>query len=181
MFFCRNENKKLELLYEKYKFLLLKISNDILKDIHLSEDIVQQTFIKVIENIDKFDDIESSKTRNFIAIICRNLAFNTYKKMKKEDYSFNDEILHTDNESSQELIEEIVISDIAVNIVKEEIMKLPVIYRDILVLEKVYGYNCKQIAKILDSTIDTVYKRRERAKNKLIEMLEKRGVINNGK
>lgn len=47
------ERCKLEEIYIKYKKLMYYISNDILKDTHESEDVVQNSIIKVVKYIEK--------------------------------------------------------------------------------------------------------------------------------
>lgn len=180
MSFFEKEKSKVESLYEKYKFLLLKISKDILKDTNLAEDIVHQTFVKVIENMDKIDNIDSSKTRNFLAIICRNLSLNMYKNIKQKEFLYDDEIGIEEKHTNMP-IEEIIISNSTVDLIIEEILKLPIIYRDVLLLEKIYGYDRIKIANILEVSIENINKRSQRARYKLSEVLKEKGVIESEK
>lgn len=68
-----------ERLYRDHKSLMFQIAFRILNDASLAEDAVHQSFIKVIQNIHKIDETDVVKTRNFLAIICRNMALNILK------------------------------------------------------------------------------------------------------
>lgn len=173
--FFRKEKTKIEVLYEKYKFLLFKIAKDILKSPELAEDIVHQTFVKVIENKLVIEEVDSAKTRNLLAIICRNLSINVYNKMKQKEYIV-DEIPQEEIKEFQS-VEDIVISNYNVEIIMNSIMELPDIYRDVLLFEKVYGYTKNDISHIFEISIETVNKRSQRAKEKLTETLNEKGVI----
>ena len=52
-----NDSHIIRKLYEKYSKFMFKIALDILKDNYSAEDAVQQSLIRIIENIDKIDEI----------------------------------------------------------------------------------------------------------------------------
>ena len=60
------DRSRAELLFIKYNKLAYYSAFSILKDHGLAEDIVQKTFIRLIKNIHKVDDIDSAKTKAFI-------------------------------------------------------------------------------------------------------------------
>jgi RNA polymerase sigma-70 factor, ECF subfamily len=74
---------KLEQAYYLYRKQLIALAYDILKDRHEAEDIVQNAFIRFSDYIDENIDIECHKTRGFIVIIVRGLAFNLYNQRKR--------------------------------------------------------------------------------------------------
>jgi len=53
------------------------------------------------------------------------------------------------------------------------VLKLPVIYKDVLTLKYVQEFSNEEIAKMLDISEATVRKRLERAKRRLEEILER--------
>lgn len=171
----KKKKTKIELLYDKYKFLLFKISKDILKRSELAKDIVHQVFVKIIENNLILGEIGSPKTRNLLAMMCRNLSINMHNKMKNKECMF-DEI---PNEKIQEnkLVEEIAISNYNIDIIINSINDLPSIYRDVLLLEKVHGYTKEEISQIFEISIETVYKRSQRARKKLAQILKEKEII----
>jgi hypothetical protein len=55
------------------------IANQILKDDYLSEDAVEQTFVKIIENLDNISDVDCHKTKSYIVIMVRNCSIVSVK------------------------------------------------------------------------------------------------------
>lgn len=60
------DKSKFVQLYETYKNLMFYVSNRILNDEYLAEDAVHQTFIKIIENLDKIKEVRCHKTKSYI-------------------------------------------------------------------------------------------------------------------
>lgn len=87
-----NDSHIIRKLYEKYSKFMFKIALDILKDNYSAEDAVQQSLIRIIENIDKIDESNEKRTRNFIGIIVRNISINIYNKNKSNNENINDDI-----------------------------------------------------------------------------------------
>ena len=54
----------------------------ILKDVSLTEDIMQDTYLKMLENIDKYKPKKSFKA--WLGTMAKNLAINQYHKQKRE-------------------------------------------------------------------------------------------------
>ncbi len=172
MFDSKSSNcKKVELLYNKYKFFMYNQAYSILNDNYLAEDAVHQSFIKIIRNISKIEEIDSVKTKNFLAVICRNVAIDLYNEKKKKFVSIeNIEILE---DRRLEFPNEIIISNENVRRIKKAINSLPIIYKDVLILERLYGYTEKEVAKLLDISVEAAYKRSIRARKILLKILER--------
>jgi len=164
----QEDKNKFELLYEKYRKLMFYIDNQILNDEYLAEDAVHQTFIEILKNLDKIDDVFCHKTKNFIVIMVRNTAINMYNRRKRNSVVPFDEaqccIGHEALEAA-EGIERLV----------QLIINLPVIYKDVLTLKYVHGFSNPEIASLLGISEATVRKRLERARRKLNEAIEKEG------
>ena len=61
------ENKrKFVVLYEKYRYLLMKVAYDVLGDNYLAEDAVHEAFIKVTKNMEKIGDVNSQETKRYL-------------------------------------------------------------------------------------------------------------------
>ena len=130
---------------------------------HLAEEIVQEVFVKIIENIDSIGEIDSKRTKNFLCVICRNLAINLYNKNNKEKFLNIEELIYNEAESINDFYDLVVDNDNVITI-KQAIAELPEIYRDILVLEKIYGYNVKEISRLINISETVVRKRSQRAR-----------------
>lgn len=166
IFDTEDDKNKFELLYVTYKKLMFYVANHILKDEHLAEDAVYHAFIKIIENFDKVGDVYCYKTKSYIVTIVKNYAINLYNKRKNHvtipleeiEYSIADEAVSKIGEMD--------------NLTKA-VMKLPIIYKDVLILKYVQEFSNAEIAQTLDISEVTVRKRLERAKTKIQEILWK--------
>ncbi|MVB10008.1 hypothetical protein CAFE_06790 [Caprobacter fermentans] len=72
------DKNKFTLLYEKYRKLLFYVANQILKDDYLSEDAVHQTFLKIIDNLEKISEVDCHKTKSYLHHILLSSATNIY-------------------------------------------------------------------------------------------------------
>lgn len=170
-----SDKDKFEKLYTKYKGLMISCAYDILKDYHLTEDIVQEAFIKIAKNINNIDDIYSSRTRTYIVTITENTAINMYKhKHRAKTVSIQDITLSTSDISliiEAKLEEENPKNEVrllvkALGCLSE---KYSLILRDKFMLNMSY----KDIAKQYGITQATARKRIERGKRLLYDIMAK--------
>jgi RNA polymerase sigma-70 factor (ECF subfamily) len=162
------DRDKFIMIYSKYKSLLFYVANNILADPSLSEDAVHQAFIKIIENLDKIENINCHKTKSYIVTIVRHCAINIYNYRKRYLEVPYDEFHDTiaDNIEFQEDMGNLAYA----------VAKLPVIYKTVLTLKFVHNYSNQEIANELEITEATVRKRIERAKLKVQEILDMESV-----
>jgi RNA polymerase sigma-70 factor (ECF subfamily) len=158
-----------EAIYRKYSKFMFKVAYSILHNNYDAEDAVQQTILRIIDNLNKIGDLEDKRTRNFIGVICQNISINMYNKSKKvvmlED---NDNIVEEECDISL-----IVINKETCEMVENFIYSLDSIYRDVLLLKTQNNYSIKEIAEILDIKPKTVQKRLERGRFKIKEYIAK--------
>lgn len=77
------ENRdKFEMLYCKYKGLMLYVANKLLSCREDAEDAVHQAFLSVIENLHKIGEIDCPQTRSFLVIIVERKAINLLRKRR---------------------------------------------------------------------------------------------------
>lgn len=185
--FRRNDedstSRKIERLYDKYKALMFREANIILNDACLAEDAVHQSFIKIMNNLDKIDENAERRTRNFLVIICRHAALDLYKKrlyLNRNPDNSNFEFEDEEEEIQIDYAEpsQIIIDKETVARVSKEIDKLPPIYKDVLLLEKLHNNTKEEIAELLGIKYETVRKRSLRARKMLAEALEREEDLN---
>lgn len=173
---------KIERLYEKYNSIMYAEAYRILKDTPSAEDAVHQSFMKVMNNLNKVDEDDEIRTRSFLSIICRNVSFDIYNKRTKE-CEYIDEMQNEDSDTVLQVESGMpspcdeLISKETYELVLKEIEKLPQIYKDVIILERMHGYSKKEIANLLNISYDTVKKRCARAYKKLAEVLQKEELI----
>ncbi len=160
------EKNRFEELYVKYKNKMYSIAYKILNNKEDAEDSVHQAFLSMADNFQKILKIPCQDLSSYIVIIIRNTSINIYNKNKKTA------------EHSAELSEDQKAIDINFfeNIDYEHLVSvishLPDNYKDILFLHYINGFSCKEISKMLDISVDNVWKRIERAKKSLKKALE---------
>ena len=167
-------------LYGKYSKLAYTTAYGILKDRADAEDVVQQSFIKVLENIERFDEKICHNPEGLIVIFSRNTAIDLYRKRQRSfgvtDYL--DEIAEVDLGKVTDCAD-IIIQRETLNEVKDIIKGLSKIYRDVFIMKRVYGYSNDEIAEYLKISNATVRQRLSRARKMIDKEVEKRN--KNGK
>lgn len=160
------DKSKFEEIYIRYKKLMFYVANQILEDESLSEDAVHNSFLKIIDNLSKIDDVKSIKTKGFVVIIAKRTSINIYNRRKREEISdINDENYKFNSlDLSIENLGEYI------NLV-EALKKLPQIDLQIMLLKYSHGFSNKEISKILNITEVNLYKRNKRALEKLKKLL----------
>lgn len=153
-------------LYEEYRKLMLYIANEVLNDNQLSEDAVQEAFIRIAKNFHKINEINCPKTRSFVVIITRNVAINMIKKENKnkdlyEKLTVNSEFTTND-----------IFENISLTHLSDCMLQLPEVYRDVLYIHYLYGYSYDETAHLLSISVENARKRAQRAKIILKELLE---------
>lgn len=161
-----------EELYYTYKQGMYAVAYGILHNKEDAEDAVQKAFISIANNFEKIKSLSGQELKPCIVIIVRNHSINIYNANKRRaertvEYDDSDSPVDVNFLEKYEYEELIAV-----------ISELPVIYRDIIFMHYVRGFTPKEIAKMLDIKVDTVWKRIERAKKQLKEALEKRGDFN---
>ncbi len=160
------DQSKFEKIYLEYKGLMYYVAYKILNNAQDAEDAVHNAFIKIAENINNIDEAVCPKTQNYVVTIVENKAIDTYRsKKRKEAVEYIDEItgITVENQSLQGLA--------------YCMSKLPLRYRQIILLKYYHGYNSREISKQLDLTEANVIKIDQRAKKKLLQICKEEGVL----
>lgn len=153
--------------YTKYKQKMYNIAYNILHNVEDSEDAVHQAFIAIADNFEKIKSFSCQEKERYIVIIVRNTSINIYRKNKKDSEHLSE------LDDNQPAVNVDFFENIDYHSLLQTISELPLIYKDVLFLHYVSQYTTKEISKMLDISINAVWKRIERAKKLLKENLEK--------
>lgn len=156
-------------LYLKYRDGMQKIAYSILHNNEDAEDAVHTAFLSIANNFEKISSLSSQKIKSYFVITIRNTSFNLYNKNKK----YKDKVIDIDNDNLYIPINIDFFENYDYERLVKSISELKPIYRDVLYLYYINDHSAKEIAKILDISVSAVWKRIERAKNSLKEILEK--------
>ncbi len=155
-----------ERLYYTYRSDMYNAALEILRQQSAAEDAVHEAFVRIMKNLHKIDEGDVLKTRRFLVIICRNVAINMYNKRKAEAFPFDDSFDLFEDGSLQRA------EDFSYNEVKSCVERMPQIYKDAVILNRIYGYSVSEIAAVCGISEDAVKKRITRGKAMLKKMLE---------
>lgn len=135
-----------------------------------AEDQLQESFIKIFNNLDRFD-----RTANFYTWANR-ITVNTcinHQNRKGIDYTMDYEHSIAMQQADEEYSEDDI--QLTVEQVNREILNLPNGYREVLSLYLLEGYDHQEIAEILGISVSTSKTQYARAKKKLKQQLSSNG------
>lgn len=165
-------------LYNKYRYLMWYIANDILKDAQLAEDAVQEAFLSLTKHMNKVQDIQSNRTKKFILTIVKNKSIDIIRKTgetKYEDWEENEQMI---SKKSSDLLDDYITKDNYSYLLKC-IANLNEIYKIVFEYKYLHQLTDGEIAELLGVSKKVVNVRIYRARKQLQEMLEKE-IISHG-
>ncbi|WP_026997817.1 RNA polymerase sigma factor [Flectobacillus major] len=129
-----------------------------------AEEILNDGFMKVFQNIHRYENIQSFKA--WFRTILVNTSINYYHKREKNLYSL--EVEHV----SMPVYDENVIDKMAAEDILALVQKLPTSYRTVFMMHVVDGYNHREIAEMLGINEGTSRSNFMKARLKLQEMIK---------
>ena len=137
-----------------------------------AEDVVQDTMIKVWNNRDRWQEIDSIEA--YCLTICRNLSLDALRRKDNQHQSIDEEDIQTSPLSTQNLQEDIIQKDHLQN-VRRLVDALPEKQRSCMQLRDFEGKTYKEIAAILDISEEQVkvniFRARQTIKQKYQEII----------
>lgn len=158
-----NMDENLTVLMNEYGDSVLRISYLYLQDYQLAEDVAQETFIRVYQHYEEFRSQSSVKTWILkIAInLCKNQMRTHWWKNRGDR-----EVPEEDTEGGYDgLVDR--------QMVLSEIGKLPVKYKEVILLYYYQQLTISEISSLLNEKESTIKSRLARARKKLEPRLEK--------
>lgn len=165
------DESKLSKIYYEYNKLMMYTALNILKNSDLAQEAVNDAFERIIKNMHKIknEEIYSHKTKSFLVKIVMNTSIDKLKEEKKHRCINFEDINEVSVLSLHNNIDDLM----NVQSVYEAIYQLPERYREILELKLYRHFTDKEIAKFLNISHNAVRKRLQRAREFLIEILQK--------
>lgn len=131
-----------EEIYYKYYKSIYRYLVAITKDVHLAEEITQETFFKAMKNIDKYDS--KRKMFTWLCEIAKNTYFSEYQKNKRYKTLYQ-----IKEETEEDIINKIIDNEDNIDLLKI-IHSLEEPYKEVFTL-RVYGeLSFKQIGEIFN-------------------------------
>lgn len=146
-----------EEIYQRHYQELLKYCLGACRDRELSEDLVQETFLKALQNADTFEDLGPSQRRAWLFRTMKNLIYDRYRRAVLE------------SQYLQTLDEDAGVLDPGIQKVENEMVlqKLSPEDRALFTLRYIEGCNASEIAEMLGIPSGTVRARLSRCRKYL--------------
>lgn len=138
-------------------------------DPHLAQDIIQDTLLKAVLNIKKFEP----KARFSTWLI--RIATNVFRDYLRKNKPL--ELIEDTLEDKTQNVEDIASANIEYKEIMGIIQKLSPEKRYAFILKHYHGYKYEEIAQILDCPIGTVRSRIHNAVKYIIEEFERKGIV----
>lgn len=164
-------------IYKKHRTELYYKAYNILHNSDDAEDMVQETFLSLIRNVDKVINEKPYKVWFYMETIVKNRSLNLLKRRKIQETPGLDETWMQEEimeKGPDILMEEFEVHEALTGLLKR--LKHP--YKEVLILQYYYQMKPKEIAVELETTADNVRHISKRAKAKLQSILEENGLWN---
>jgi len=169
---CKKGSKKACYeLYKLYSKAMLNVAFRIVGNIAEAEDVLQEAFLDAFGKVKEFR--QDTTFGLWLKQIVVNRSINLLRKRKLEIIELEGDALENIADEGAEDDEEV---QYKAALVKDAIKELPEGYRLVISLYLLEGYDHEEIGQILNISENTSRTQFLRAKRKLIEILNKKGI-----
>ncbi len=172
--FQQGDVQAFDILVRRYKDQLLNFVYRFVGNRSDSEDIVQETFLRVYKNKHYYKEI--AKFSTWVYTIAGNLAKTELRRRKRHKIfsvsNFVNEERDYDIPDKSHSPERKVDGTIKEDIIQKAIEKLPPKFKEVIILRDVQGFAYEEISQILNIPLGTVKSRVNRGRLKLQEDLK---------
>lgn len=147
-----------ETLYHDYRKLVKGVALGIVSNDVLAEDVTQETMLRVARFIKKFKGLEPPQRAALIVVIARNCAYSLQQEESRQHHYSSDKVRRQADLQPCESLR------IAVDSLENDL-------REPLILRYYYGFTTTEAANLLNISPAAAYKRIQRAKGALRQML----------
>jgi RNA polymerase sigma-70 factor (ECF subfamily) len=155
--FIDGEVQALDMLINRHKTRIYTSIVMLVKDKYLAEDIFQDLFIKVIENLRSKNYKEENKFLQWTLRIAHNLCVDHFRKLKKEPVvkTSDDRDIFDIIDLKETNAEQRIIKNQNHNTVMQLVDQLPEEQREIIILRHFADLKFKEIADMLNCSVNT--------------------------
>ncbi len=150
-------------LYNNYKGALYNAISQIISNKEIAGDVLQETFINVWKNIDKYDS-SKGKLFTWLLRLARNMAINTTRSKIYKSQMKNDDVNNYVNYLEEKQPQQLDINKIGL---RQQVHRLKDDLKNVLELSYYHGFTQEEIASSLNLPLGTV---KTRLRNAVIEL-----------
>lgn len=167
------QKNELAEFYEQYKNHFFNIAYSKLHNVEESEDAVQETFLRVVDNPGKFFEMPKSEKIRFVEGIVRHVSIDKFNKNIKKDEIYIEDV-GNDAISSDISPEEKYITDFSVDELVRFTLTLPEKQRQVLFMYVHEKLSYSEISGLLDISEDLARKRVSNARKAIKNFAERK-------
>jgi len=156
--YAKGNNIAFDVLLNRYKSSVHSYIYYIVRDRDLTEDIFQETFVKVILTIKQGRYTENGKFKAWITRIAHNLIIDHFRQERNENTISNDEVevdLFNDMRLCEKTVEDAMVETQVFSDVKKMVEYLPDNQREVLEVRYYQNMSFKEIADRTGVSINT--------------------------
>lgn len=174
--YLNGKQEAFEYLYKKYKAKIEYFIYNIVRDYQKAEDIMQETFIYVMQNKMK----ENSSFKYYIYLVARSRSYN-YISTEKRRNEIAEKYLNNESEYIEKDVLDIITKEETKAEILDSINQLEEKYKNAIYLTNIEGLTYEETAKILGQTLQNTKTLIHRGKKQLRKILLKKGFDNMNK
>ena len=159
------------LIYNQHKTRLYNYARKMLNDSMTCEDIIQNVFVKLFQNLNRIRNTE--RVEVWLFTTTRNEIYSFYRTKRTHVDQFG--VVDSDDieiDASVKLDEELELKELN-QLVMNELDKIAIEQRDVFLLKEYSGFTYKEIAAIMNIDEELVKSRLYKTRQKLISRLSK--------
>ena len=174
--FINGEASALELLIDRHKNRIFSSIYLLVKDKYLAQDIFQDLFIKIIENLKSGNYKEENKFLFWAMRIAHNLCVDHFRKVNSRPIirTSNDTDIFDMLDFAAQNAEENIMKSQSSNRVMQLVNLLPEEQREVIILRHFADLKFKQIAELLNCSVNTALGRMRYALLNIRKMVEEK-------
>jgi RNA polymerase sigma-70 factor (ECF subfamily) len=169
---ARQEPNALGDLYDRYARLVFSLAYHILNDHSQAEEVTQEVFLSVWQNVQSFD-VSKAKFTTWLSQIARNKAIDQLRKrnVRPDWQSLGWEDAFFNQADASQAVETKILTNEQSEIIIQALKKLPAEQRQVIAMAYFYGLSQSQIADELVEPLGTVKTRIRLGMQKLRAMV----------
>ena len=170
--FKRGSSKALARIYDKYERYLMTVATGLLNDVHSAEDILQDFFVSFAGSAEKIRLDGNFKA--YLATCVANLAKN---RLKSRQYAGVELEQDAQIESMAGTPAELAIRQEQNTILNQALAQLPYEQREVVILHVHGGMKFTQIARLRDTSVNTIQSRYRYGLDKLRTLVDSEVIL----
>jgi RNA polymerase sigma-70 factor (ECF subfamily) len=176
-YFKFNDIRSIDILFNNYRFHVLRFINSKITSLDIAEDVTQETFIKAYLAIDSFEYREDNKFKSWLFRIANNLVMDYFRQSNKRfliveaDEIVLNRLYYSDSEIDVDRLKAIEIALNQLYLLTHELLPEQ---KEVIDMRLMHNLSFKQIALLQGTNINTALGRYRYAiyhlKNKLLNI-----------